>query len=449
MEAYGWTDRSVAATMIPYFYNGTISQIMNYQNKGLGFDQLFQKKAGIRQWSTVDASEVNPNLYMRQQMSSKYGHEGLNYYKSAMGMDYSCAFDYNCMSQPSFLADGKTCVPDDKCKPTYARGYDIGAIPGNMYNHPEFTTKRFHQIEAKKQMFVSDMYVGAEFAQVEHSTNWDSLRVDKWNLTSVGMKTDNCNVEAGNSMGLDCRSPAGTINIGYNSMYGAGDTPQSGVLPLYASFPHFSKIVKDNERLSYDPLSKIIIHSCDSCPNNRDFNTFLWTEPETGLHVRRSQKIQVNVRVSANPGNVTQFPEPPNGERMVSSTDGSSIIDPSVDVMIPLYWLDKYDEAAEWQKNAAYSAQNLPSTFSTMFILCLTFGLLLMVGSIVIVWWAFRLRRREKSSTTSRSRLAESVISEKPIVEESTDRETTSNQCSTPRATTGTVTNAAPDSVAV
>lgn len=449
MAAYGWTDRAVAAQMVPYFINGTIGQVMNYQNKGLGYDKLFQKQGGIRQWSTVDESEVNPNLFMRQQMSSAHGHEGLNYYKSAMGMDYSCAFDYNCMSQASFLADGKTCVADELCEPTYANGYDVGAVPGNLYNHPEFSTKRFHQLGAKKSMFVSDMYVGADFRQVENSAEWrDGLLVNKWNLTSVGMKTENCDESAGNSMGLDCRSPAGTINIGYNAMYAAGETPKSGVLPLYASFPHFSKIVEDKARLSYDPLSKLIIHPCDSCPKNRDFGTFLWTEPETGLHVRGSQKIQLNVRLSANPGNVTQFPQPPTGERMVLNSDGSSVIDSAVDVMIPLYWINKFDDAAEWQRNAAYAAQNLPSKFSTMFILCLVFGVLLLIGSLVIIWWAFRLRRRAMVSA-SRSRLAESVMSEKlAAAEESTDRETTSNQYSTPRATVAG-TNGPESSVAV
>jgi hypothetical protein len=164
---------------------------------------------------------------------------------------------------------------------------------------------------------------------------------------------------------------------------------------------------------SFDPLSKLIIHNCSSCPNERDFSTYLWTEPETGVHVKGSQKIQLNIRVSANPGNVTRFPE--STEKI--DQEGSVILDPSVDVMIPIYWLDKYDVAADWQRDAAYAAQNLPSTFNKIFILCLVLGIIVLLGSIATVWWGLRLRKR--------ARLSQSPLAGKGGIESQIGREST------------------------
>ena len=115
MAAYGWTDRGVAAQMIPYFLNGTVGQLMNYNETGLPLDPLTSKRLGLRGWSNTNETTAPTNQFSRQQVSSKFGQKGLNYFKSAMGRDQSCAFDYRCMTQASFVVDGQTCTADAAC----------------------------------------------------------------------------------------------------------------------------------------------------------------------------------------------------------------------------------------------------------------------------------------------------------------------------------------------
>ena len=407
--AYGWTDKVIASTMIPYFVNGTIAQIMNYKGQGLPQEPNSKYEFGVRGWSSGSSSSTT-----RQQVSSKFGQQGLGYFKSAMGMDHSCAFDFGCMSQASFKLDGRTCTPDATCTPNYAQGYDVGAIPGKLFDHPKYGTRDFHGVGKKKTMFVSDMFLQAEFTQTESSANWGNIYVDKWNVSSVAMRTEQCDSGDVVSVGIDCSSPKGTINIGYNAGYSAGKTPLDVVLPIYSSFPHFTDVSPDTPRgaSSYDPMdsSKLAkIHSCASCSAVRDFSTYLWNDPESGMHVRGSQKIQLNYRISSNPANLTRFP----GTEEVL-LNGASALPANLDMMIPVYWVDKYDVAAQYQKDSIESVQSLPSTFTTVFWVSLSIGLLALIVGGVLLWRGLVLRKlaiAELNRETSRAKLSISVAS--------------------------------------
>ena len=395
MAAYGWTDKSVAATMIPYFLNGTVAELMGYMGKTL--PEYVGRINGLLQWLPKPQAKVNPALFTRQQVSSRFGDKGLNYFKSAMGMDQSCAFSYRCMAQASFQADGKTCVADDACMPNYAQGYDVGVSPGYFFGS-KFGTDEFHKVGATKTLFVSDLFVQAQFKQVETDAQWDSIRVDKWNVSNVGMRTENCDAADPMDRGIDCSSPVGTINVGFNSIYGEGKTPLEMILPFYSSFPHFQEVAPDAPRRdTYHPLDKVEIRACNSCPKNRDFMTFLWNDPETGTDVKGSQKIQLNVRVSANPAAITKMP---NSQDVVLQ-DGSAIIDPSTDVMIPLYWIDKYDTAADHQKETVAFIQSLPKTVNIVFGVGLGVGILFLAIAAVLIWHAFRLRKIATALSTA------------------------------------------------
>jgi hypothetical protein len=409
MDEYGWTDRSIAATMIPYFINGTVAEIMGFQGRTLKPSSTDGKPKGLLQWLPKSADMVNPNLFNRQQVSSKYGEKGLSYFKSAMGMDYSCAFNYRCMDQSSFKADGKTCSPDSQCVPNYAQGYDVGVSPGYFFGS-KYGTNSFHQTGAKKTLFVSDLFVQADFTQVETDATWDNIRVDKWQVSNVGMRTENCDAADPMDRGIDCSSPTGTINVGYNSLYSEGKTPNDMVLPFYSSFPHFTQVTPDAPRRdTYNPLDKVEIRPCDSCPSNRDFMTFLWNDPETGTDVKGSQKIQLNIRVSANPASITKLPNSPE----VVLQDGSSIIDSQTDIMIPLYWIDKFDTAADYQKESVAFVQSVPRLVNIVFWVGLAVGLFFLIIGALLLWYGLRLRKAAQSQSQAELAKNQEVPEEK------------------------------------
>jgi hypothetical protein len=401
MAAYGWTDKTIAATMIPYFLNGTVAQLMGYQGRTL--PEYANRVNGLLQWLPKTQANVNPNVFTRQQVSSRFGDKGLNYFKSAMGLDQSCAFSYRCMDQNSFKLDGRTCSANDQCMPNYAQGYDVGVSPGYFFGS-KYGTDEFHSVGAEKTLFVSDLFVQANFKQVETDAAWGNIRVDKWNVSKVGMRTENCDAADPMDRGIDCSSPIGTINVGYNSIYGEGKTPNDMILPFYSSFPHFQEVAPDSPRRdTYHPLDKVEIRRCDSCPADRDFMTFLWNDPETGTDVRGSQKIQLNVRVSANPANITRLP---NSVEAVHQ-DGSAIIDPSTDVMIPVYWIDKYDTAADYQKETVAFIQSVPKIVNIVFWVGLWVGILFLAIGGVLLWHGLRLRKL--SATSSQAELTKNV----------------------------------------
>ena len=421
MAEYGWTDKAVAAQMVPYFINGTIADLMGFNGQTLQLPAKGGKPKGLLQWYPKTATSVNPALFTRQQVGSKYGTQGLNYFKSAMGLDYSCAFNYRCMEQASFQADGKTCTPDAQCVPNYAQGYDVGVSPGNFFGSSKYGTNDFHYTGAGKTLFVSDLYVQAGFTQVETDATWDNIRVDKWQVVSVGMRTENCDAADPMDRGIDCSSPTGTINVGFNSIYAEGLTPNDMVLPFYSSFPHFVQVTPDAPRRdTYNPLDKVEIRSCDSCPDNRDFMTFLWNDPETGTDVRGSQKIQLNVRVSANPADITKLPNSPE----VVLQDGSVIIDASTDIMIPVYWIDKFETAADYQKETVAFVQSIPTLVNTVFWVGLAVGLFLLIVGGLLLWHGLRLRNAARSP--SQAELANNEQADEKIEAGEMYHETTS-----------------------
>ena len=397
MAAYGWTDRAMASQMIPYFVNGTVAQVMNFENQGLPKDPVTQQFLGFKAWTNT---EPDPSLFTQQQMASKFGHKGLSYYKSALGMDFSCAFSYQCMAQPSFLADGKTCIANQGgCAPTVVQGYDVGTVPGHFFGSSKYGTSDFHGIGKTKVLFVSDMFVPATFTQVQSDMNWGDIRVDVWHVSGVGMRTENCDASDPMDRGIDCSSPAGTINIGYNAIYGSGSDPTQKVLPIYSSYPHFTAVTPDSARLnsSYEPLSKVKIFPCESCPSDRDFLTYLYTEPETGTHVKGSQKIQVNMRFSANPAKITDLPS--KNEPSLQPL-GSVIIPSATDLVLPMYWIDKFDSAADHQKEQIAFVQSIPHLFNIVFWVALWVGILALALGSLVLWRGLSLRKAALSDTS-------------------------------------------------
>jgi hypothetical protein len=345
-------------------------------------------------WSNKTAENIDTALFTRQQLAKKFGDQGINYYKSAMGRDYSCAFDYACMAQPSFQQDGSTCVADDTCTPAIAAGYDVGAVPGYIFG-TEYGTDRFHGVGKNKTMFVSDLFVQANLTQVETDAAWSNgVVVDKWNVSAVTMRTENCNDPNPANRGIDCKSPIGTINVGYNSMYASGKTPLIGWIPYYMSFPYFDLLVKDGERSpeAYYPAdrSKLIFHTCDSCPADRDFNTYLWTDPQTGLHLNGNQRIQMSVRVTADPNAVSANPALA-AESAPAPT--SVFLNSTLDTTIPIYWLNKYDQAAGFQLDSIAFVQGAPALLNVVFWVGLFVGLLLIAAGGVLLWFGLRLKR--------------------------------------------------------
>lgn len=404
--AYGWTDKAVAATMIPYFFNGTIAQLMNYENKGLPPNPSTGSSMGLRWWTNTAESDVKTSLFTRQQVSSRFGDKGLNYYKFANGMEQSCAFDYRCMTQESFLADGKTCVANDLCRPNMAAGYDVGVIPGRFFGS-KYGSAAFRAADVRKTMFVSDMFIQANFTRSASDAQWHQIKVDKWDLEQVGIRTEDCTAADPLDRGIDCIAPRGTINIGYNAIYAIGSTPLTAVLPIYSSFPHFKELTPDVARVNtYDPLDKLIIHQCDSCASSeRDFKTHLWTDPETGVHVKGSLKIQLNVRVAASSASLSSLP----GSQQTILTDGSVVLDQSTDVMIPVYWIDKFDSAEDYQRDTVAFIQSVPYYINVVFWVGLWVGLLFLAVGGFLLWKGLKIRKSANLSTMQLTATEEAV----------------------------------------
>ena len=368
--AYGWSsslDSEIASKVIPYFIKGSVASLMGYGLNKPNKDPLTGGPLGPQLWvnslmenGAVSAFTKGPFV---QQVSSIHGNKGLNFFISAHGKTQSCAFDLGCMNPIPLPFDGHTCraVPGD-CEPVAVEGHGPGFFPGRL----------FGPVEDSHSMFLPEMFLKGNFRISQKDTEWiQSLRVDKYSIDSINFQLHGCNNFSKTSRGVDCDSPAGTKDIGFHSSYEVKMDPRFLRLPLYASFPWFQPLVESPPHSGgvYDPASKVRMIPCKSCPSSRSFSSELWTEPETGAHVYGSQKLQVNVRFR--PDAVTR----------------------NVDLLLPVFWVDRADQAAPYQAAKLALIQSLPKTFNIIFAVLLAFGILMLLAGAYMVRKSFIMRR--------------------------------------------------------
>ena len=174
--------------------------------------------------------------------------------------------------------------------------------------------------------------------------------------------------------------------------------PRSLHIPLYASFPYFHPVVPLSAVAStsaYDPMSKLRIKACESCPSNRSFISEIWTEPQTGAHVYGSQKLQLNVRLQSE--------------------------NKKLDILLPVFWVDRADAAARYQAAKLASIQSIPRTFNIIFGVLLAFGLLVLLAGAFMVRKGLAMRRAAMLKDNTH------VLSDKRRADE-TDRSSTAGE---------------------
>ena len=112
----------------------------------------------------------------------------------------------------------------------------------------------------------------------------------------------------------------------------------------------------------------------------------------------------------------------------------SSAVPVNMDIMIPVYWIDKYEVAAQYQKDQVESVQTLPSTFNTVFWVSLWIGIVMLAVGVLLLWRGLKLRqiaRAELLRNNSKLNLSSAEISrqgtidtnDEPAIITSTDKE--------------------------
>lgn len=394
---FGWStnplDSEIASKVIPYFYKGTVRDLMGYGLEKPKKDPM-GGRFGPQLWVNSIKEDGSYSAFTKgpfvQQVSSKHGHEGLNYFVSVNGLKASCAFDFGCMTQKGF--SGRHCHHvAGQCEPDSATGYGNGYIPGRIFGDEEYGTNRFHINGAKKWMFMPEFFIKGEFTQTQTSAVWrEGLEVDKWTLSDINIKNKVCD---SNGREMDCESPKDTKNLGYHLSYDVTmQDPRTLYVPMFASFPWFSEVVQSRHHGAYDPLSKLKITPCRSCPNNRDFSTQVWTEPETGAHVFGTQKLQVNMRLSTSVAAQSRIP----GTTGATIDTAKVILGQDIDILLPMFWVERYDTASPYHAAKLAALQSLPRTINIIFGVLLSFGLLFIAGAALLIRKGLLLRKSQR-----------------------------------------------------
>ena len=386
LAAHGWMgsdlDEEMGRKVAPYFIKGTIRDLMGLGESKPRKDPLTKSPLGLNLWinslrpdGTHSAFTFGP---VTQRVSSKWGSLGMGTFTNVKGRTSSCAFDYGCMAQDEFQMSGTCSIEAGKCEPSLVDGFDAGFVPGHIFGDADLGSSEFHGEGRSLKMFMPETFLAGNFVQTKSDAEWkNGLLVDEWSLAGIpAMEARNCgDLSKGASRALFCDSPRGTLNVGYQLAYDAHELgPRMLHLPLYASFPHFTNQVENTVHPgAFDPLEKLRIRPCASCPSERDFGTRLFTEPETGAHVLGSQKMQLNVRVSAKSSLSSRTPG-------TAGTDVHSAgigLQENVDLLIPLFWFNRFDQAAPFQAEKLASLQSLPRTVNIIFGVCLAVAVIL------------------------------------------------------------------------
>jgi hypothetical protein len=408
LAAYGWggsgLDMEIGSKVVPYFIKGTIRELMGLGVEKPRKDPLTGTPLGLNKWINSLRKDGSITEYIsqpiRQVVSSRFT-DVPNRFVSVDGRNFSCAFDYGCMSQSAFIgSSGRTCKPvPGECNPVVINGTDIGySNSANMFGSGTVV------VGEKSFLFMPEFFLNAEFSLNELNVDMgDGLRVNKWTLTNVTNNRYSCEaLPLGTSRGIDCDSPTGSMNIGYHMTYEIKRaSPLFMHLPLYASFPHF----RTPEGLLgmktvYVPTDKILITECAGCRELRaDDNwsaTELWTEPETGAHIHGSQKLQLNVRFTGNTSRLSRgsggFGNPTN------DVDAANVaISENVDLLIPIFWANKFDSIAPFQATKLVTLQGVPKKLNIIFAMLLLIAVVgIVAGTLSIVkgWKLIKMQQR-------------------------------------------------------
>jgi hypothetical protein len=241
-------------------------------------------------------------------------------------------------------------------------------------------------------MFMPEFFIRGDLVQTESDVSWRSgLLVDKWRLTGMNIRTENCTSTA--RRGMDCDSPRGTKNLGFQMAHETKSLgPKDLYVPIFASFPWFANVVEPQVPGVYDPMSKLKIHKCKSCPEERNFGTELWTEPETGTQVMGSQKLQVNIRLASDIANLSSIPGLTGGKIVDTA---KYTIGKDIDILIPTFWVERYDAATPYQAAKLAMLQTLPRTINIIFGVLLVLGVIFIAGSYLLVRRGLGLRQKQ------------------------------------------------------
>lgn len=410
-EAYGWDhDNDMANKLIPYFFNGTVRSLT-----GFGTSKPAKTPEGTKLGLQLWVDSLHPNGTTTDFTNGPYSVAVTSDTAPGTGMEFrttsvlsndkmthTCTFDFGCMLSQEYQSRGKCMHVPGQCDPEKVEGQSAG------FTHPRLFDDGSRA--STQTMFDPENFVKATFELTSTDQQWGALRVDVWSLTGIGFKTHNCNNKANvTSRGVDCDSPRGTKNIGYHlaEKIIKEMSARSAFVPFYLSFPWFTRQVPVPVEGLYDPMSKVNIRPCPSCPATRDFGSRIYTEPETGTHVHGSSKIQLNIRLHSNIAQASRLPGTKGRDlRALSST-----IPSDVDILIPLFWMDRYDAAAPYQAAKLAAIQSLPRTINIIFGVLLAFGLLLMASGAFMIRRGFFLMSTYKKLLASRDSMKTSDTS--------------------------------------
>lgn len=348
----------------PRFIRMTVAQMVGWDN------QAFPDRFTGQPITLGFARPVTNGPPTEQYRSSKIPDwKGLSYFKMYNGQTQNCAFDRDCMAQASFAQNG-TCVANDMCTPNYAAGWDAKFVPGTLNGKG---TDEFHQVNAEARLFVGQIFSAATLKNIEPDSDWRGIKIDRWTLKDIDFRVENCDgSEPGNSAGIDCDSPRGTLNLGYFS----SPTPATVRVPVYASLPHFTLIPGTSSRDNYHPGERVSIVSCtgdSDCQGTREFTVDIFTEPLTGALLNGQQRLQLNVA----------FPPTANGQTG-NMTDG---------LLLPAFWLNKHQTAFGFQIDAVKTLQSGPTLFNILLGILLAVGIVLLIAAVILALLGWRRRK--------------------------------------------------------
>ena len=323
---------SLVKRIYPYFVQTTVGKALGLSDSGV------LTPIGDR---TFNYSVANPPAQpwrMSQQVSSKYGHEGLGWWIEARNMTHACHYDRRCTMQPTWENNGTCTTGLNGCQPNQAGGFDSAMLPASAFDtgHPDHG-----KLGANFPLFVSDFFLKAQVELTAQNRPWRGARVNVWRLRNIQGRTENCGKEI---EGLDCDSPLNSVHIG------AFTSPKRGVVPAtYASVPHFANILpreSDGRRPTYDPADRTTIIPCESCPRERQLITELLTEPDLGTTLQGVRRLQVNTRFT--------------------SARISGRIKVGTDLLIPLFWVEQFQTARDHQIATVAALQTTRSQYSNL-----------------------------------------------------------------------------------
>jgi hypothetical protein len=409
VAAHGWeNDSDTAEKLYPYFVNGTIRELMGFGSPKpkkdpngssvgpqLWVDSLYAN--GTTSPYTLGPYEVAVSSRAAPAVGSRFEEVTSNSGSSSgTKLKHSCAFDSGCMLSSKFQSRSMCEAEPGVCAPEFVEGQGVGFTEAKLFGQ--------RSIRHSYTVFEPETFVKANFSLANSDETWGPLIVDHWRVSSINFKVHNCaETHPRASRGVDCDSPKGTQNIGFHQSYKVPfSSPRDLHVPLYISFPWFKPQVDVIDGV-YDPLSKLEIRPCASCPVNRDWTSKLLTEPETGTHVFGTSKMQVNARLSSHSAKASRLHGTVGHDLRVPRT----LIPGEFDLVIPLFWMDRHDSAAPYQALKLAALQALPRTINTIFSVLISFGLVLLLAGIFMLRRGVHLKAKYRKLITRRDSIKE------------------------------------------